>query len=51
MKVIIYENEGWFDIHTDKGHLLNSGFASEGEAVLFCKKNNLQVLDIYYLVK
>ena len=50
MKVIIYECENWFAIHNENGQLLNSGFATEGEAVLFCKKNNLHILDIYFLV-
>lgn len=51
MRVTIFENEGWFDVHSESGHLLNSGFATEQEAVLFCKKNNLQIIDIYFLVK
>lgn len=50
MKVTIYENEGWFDIHDESGQLLNGGFASEQEAVYFCKKNNLQIIDIFFLV-
>jgi len=50
IKVMIYENEGWFDIHDQNGQLLNSGFSTESEAVLFCKKNNLQILDIFFVV-
>lgn len=50
MKVIIYECEGWFAIHTESGQLLNSGFATEGEAVLFCKQNNLHLIDVFFMV-
>lgn len=50
MKVIIYEYDNWFAIHTESGQLLNSGFATEGEAVLFCKKNNLHIVDVFFEV-
>lgn len=50
MRVTIYENEGIFDIHNEEGNLIKGGFTSEGEAVFYCKKNNYEVIDVYFMV-
>ena len=49
-KAIIYEFDGGFDIHDEAGHMVKQGFNSHGEAVLWAKKKNLEILDIFLVV-
>jgi hypothetical protein len=49
-KVTIYENEGTFDIHDENGKLIKGGFSNQGEAVFFCKKNSLFIIDVFFVV-
>jgi hypothetical protein len=49
MKVTIYESNGKFDVYAE-GNKFIRRFGSEGEAVLFCKQNNLHLIDVFFEV-
>ena len=49
MKVTIYESNGKFEVYAEGNKYLKT-FGSEGEAVLFCKQNNLTLIDVFFEV-
>jgi len=49
MKVTIYESNGKFDVYAE-GNIFIRRFGSEGEAVLFCKQKNYNLIDVFFEV-
>lgn len=50
MNVHIYEFDNEFSVYDEKGNQVKLGFKTEAEAVYFCKKNNLNLIDIFFSV-
>lgn len=50
MNVLIYEFDNLFSVYDTEGRLIRKDFTNKGEAVIFCKKNNLNILDIWFAV-
>jgi len=49
-KVTIYELDGSFDIYDEAGHMIEEGFASHDEAVLWANENNFEIVDVFFAV-
>jgi hypothetical protein len=48
-KVTIYEFDNVFDIYDESGTFIIGGFKTEGEAVIWCKKSNLEIVDLFFV--
>lgn len=50
MSVKIYEFNNFFDVYDVNGKPIKIGFTTEAEAVYFCKKNNYNLIDVFFAV-
>jgi hypothetical protein len=49
-KVIVYEFNNSFDVYDNKGNYVKGNFNSQAEAIIWCKKNNLYLVDVFFSV-